>query len=76
MLKITIINCDDKEVQYTWASKREFIDDIDGDNENIPMLDDVLIAVDTDDELNEWWRDSDGITVNDLYEECKRKEEF
>ena len=69
MLKITIINCDDKEVQYTWASKREFIDDIDSDNENIPMLDDVLIAVDTDDEL----RDLDGITVNDLYEECKRK---
>ena len=72
MLKITIINCDDKEVQYTWASKREFIDDIDSDNENIPMLDDVLIAVDTDDEL----RDLDGITVNDLYEECKRKEDL
>lgn len=74
MLEIKVMNCDDKEVQYEWISKREFIDDINSDNENIPMLDDVLTSVDTDDdELNEWWRDKDGIIVNDLYEECKRK---
>ena len=74
MLEITVINCDSKEVQYEWVSKREFIDDIDSDNEIIPMLDDVLTAVDTDDdELHEWWRDSNGIIVNDLYEECKRQ---
>lgn len=74
MLKIKVMNCDDKEVQYKWISKREFIDDIDSDNENIPMLDDVLTSVDTDDdELHEWWRDTDGIIVNDLYKECKRK---
>ena len=74
MLEIKVMNCDDKEVQYKWISKREFIDDIDSDNENIPMLDDVLTSVDTDDdELHEWWRDKDGIIVNDLYKECKRK---
>ncbi len=74
MLEITVLNCDDKEVQYEWASKREFIDDIDSDNEIIPMLDDVLTAVDTDDdELQEWWRNTGGITVGDLYEECNRK---
>ncbi len=74
MLEITVMNCDDKEVQYEWVSKREFIDDIDSDNEIIPMLDDVLTAVDTDDdELQEWWKNTDGITVGDLYEECNRK---
>lgn len=74
MLEITVLNCDDKEVQYEWVSKREFIDDIDSDNEIIPMLDDVLTAVDTDDdELQEWWKNTDGITVGDLYEECNRK---
>lgn len=74
MLEITIMNCDNKEIKYEWASKREFIDDIDSNNENIPMLDDVLIAVDTDDdELHEWWRDLNGITVYDLYEECECK---
>lgn len=74
MLEITVMNCDDKEVQYEWVSKREFIDDIDSDNEIIPMLDDVLTAVDTDDdELQEWWRNTGGSTVGDLYEECNRK---
>ncbi len=74
MLEITVMNCDDKKVQYEWVSKREFIDDIDSDNENIPMLDDVLTAVDTDDdELHKWWKNTDGITVGDLYEECNCK---
>ena len=60
MIEITVLNCDDREVQYEWTSKKEFIDDIDSDNDIIPMLDDVLTAVDTDDdELHEWWRDSD-----------------
>ena len=74
MIEITVINCDDVEVQYKWNSKREFVEDIDSNNDNIPMLDDVLKAVDTDDnEVCTWWRDSNGIIVNDLYEECKRK---
>lgn len=74
MLEITVMNCDDKGVQYEWDTMKSFVEDIDSENENIPMLDDVLTAVDTnDDELHEWWRDSDGITVDDLYEECKRK---
>lgn len=73
MIEITVINCDDIEVQYEWNSKREFVEDIDSENDFIPMLDDVLKAVDTDDdELYTWWRDSNGIIVNDLYEECKR----
>lgn len=72
MIEITVINCDDAEVKYEWNSKREFVEDIDSDNDNIPMLDDVLKAVDTDDdEVHTWWRDSNGIIVNDLYEECK-----
>lgn len=74
MIEITVINCDDKEIQYDWISKRAFVEDIDSDNEDIPMLDDVLKAVDTDDdEVHTWWRDTAGIIVNDLYEECKRE---
>ncbi len=74
MIEITVINCDDKEIQYDWISKRAFVEDIDSDNEDIPMLDDVLKAVDTDDdEVHTWWRDAAGIIVNDLYEECKRE---
>ncbi len=74
MLEITVMNCDDKKVQYEWVSEREFIDDIDSNNENIPMLDDVLTAVDTDDdELHNWWKNTDGMTVDDLYEECNRR---
>ncbi len=72
MIEITVKNCDDKEVQYEWDSMKSFVEDIDGENENIPMLDDVLTAVDTDnDEIAIWWRDSNGIIVNDLYEKCK-----
>ena len=74
MLEITIMNCEDKEVQWEWGSKREFVDTMDGDDYDIPMLDDALTAVDTDDdEIATWWRNSDGITVNDLYEECRRE---
>lgn len=74
MIEITVLNCDDKEVQYSWVSKEALIKDIDSDNEIIPMLDDTLLAVDTDDcELASWWRNSDGIIVDELYEECKRE---
>ncbi len=74
MLEITVINCDDKKIQYEWATKREFVDDIDSDNENIPMLDDVIIAVNTnDEEISIWWSDTHGMIVNDLYKACKRK---
>lgn len=44
------------------------------DNENIPMLDDPLAEVNTqDDNLQLWWRNTDGMTVDDLLEECKQE---
>ena len=74
MLEITVRNCDDKEIQYKWGSKREFVDDINSDNEIIPMLDDDLIEVNTDDdELQNWLKNTNGIIVNDLYKECDRE---
>lgn len=74
MLNIVVINCDDKYIEYEWNSIEVFVSNIDSDNENIPMLDDTLAEVNTDnDELHIWWRDSDGISVNDLYEVCKQK---
>lgn len=74
MLNIVVINCDDKYVEYEWNSMKDFVLDMDSDNENIPMLDDTLVEVNTDNEnLNLWWRDIDYTTVNDLYEECKQE---
>ena len=70
MLNIVVINCDGKYIEYEWDSIESFIKDMESDNENIPMLDDVLAEVNTDnDNLQSWWRDADGIMVN----ECKRK---
>ena len=47
---------------------------MDSDNENIPMLDDALAEVNTDNEnLHLWWRNTDYNTVNDLYKECKQE---
>lgn len=74
MLNIVVINCDNKYVEYEWKSMEDFVSDMDSNNENIPMLDDVLAEVNTDNEnLHLWWRDSDGIFVNDLYEKCKKE---
>ena len=74
MLNIVVINCDDRYVEYEWTSKEAFIEDIKSDNENIPMLDDVLAEVNTqDDNLQLWWRNTDGLTVDDLLEECKQE---
>ena len=73
MLNIVIINCDDKYVEYEWDSLKEFISDMESNKENIPMLDDALVEVNTDsDSLNLWWRNTEYNTVNDLYEECKQ----
>lgn len=70
MLNITIINCDGKYIEYEWDSKESFIKDMKSDNECLPMLDDVLTEVNTDDDtLYSWWRNTDGITVNDLVTE-------
>lgn len=74
MLKIMIINCDGKHVEYEWDSKASFIKDMGGDNEHLPMLDDILAEVNTDDDnLQSWWRDLNEMTVDDLVNECKRK---
>lgn len=74
MLNIVVINCDDKYVEYEWNSMKDFILDMDSDNENIPMLDDTLVEINTDIEnLHLWWRDTGYNTVNDLYEKCKQE---
>lgn len=74
MLNIVIINCDGKYVEYKWNSIEDFILALDSDNEIIPMLDDVLVELETDSEnLGMWWRNTDGMVVNDLYEECKQE---
>lgn len=57
MLNIVVINCDDRYVEYEWTSKEAFIEDMESGNENIPMLDDALAEVNTqDDNLQLWWR--------------------
>ena len=73
MLNIVVINCNDNYVEYEWSSLKDFVSDIDSENENIPMLDDTLVEVNTDNErLNSWWRDTCYDTVNDLYEMCRQ----
>ena len=73
-LNIVVINCDGKYVGYKWISKEAFVKDMESDNENIPMLDDMLEEVVTqDNELLERWVNTGGITVDDLLEECKRE---
>lgn len=74
MLNIVVINCDGKYMEYEWDSIESFIKDMESDNENIPMLDDVLAEINTDnDNLQSWWRDSYGMTVDDLVNECKKR---
>lgn len=73
MLNIVVINYNDNYVEYEWNSLKDFVSDIDSDNENIPMLDDTLVEVNTDNErLNSWWRDTYYDKVNDLYEMCRQ----
>lgn len=74
MLNIVVINCDDVYVEYEWESKEDFVKDMESDNENIPMLDDVLTEVNTqDDNLQLWWINTYWNNVNDLLEECKQE---
>ena len=74
MINIVVINCDGKYVEYEWDSKKAFVRDMQSNNENIPMLDDPLAEVNTqDDNLQLWWRNTDGMTVDDLLEECKQE---
>ena len=74
MLNIVVINCDGKYMEYEWDSIESFIKDMETNNENIPTLDDVLAEVNTDDDdLHSWWGNANGMTVNALVNECKRK---
>lgn len=74
MLNIVVINCDGKYVEYEWTSKEAFVEDMKSNNENIPMLDNALTEVNTQDgNLQLWWRNTDGMTVDDLLEECKQE---
>lgn len=74
MLNIVVINCDGEYVEYEWTSKEAFVKDMKSCNENIPMLDDALTEVNTQDEnLQLWWRNTDGMAVDDLLEECKQE---
>lgn len=75
MLNIVVVNCDEKHVEYEWDSKESFIKDMGSDNEHLPMLDDVLAEVNTDDDtLYSWWRNTDSITVNDLVNELMKSQ--
>lgn len=74
MLNIVVINCDWKYVKYEWGSKEAFVKDMESDNENIPMLDDPIAEINTQDkELQLWWKNTYLLDVNDLVEECKRE---
>lgn len=74
MLNIVVINCDGKYVEYEWTSKETFVEDMESDSEISPMLDDALAEVNTqDDNLQLWWENTDGMTVDDLLEECKQE---
>lgn len=74
MLNIVVINCDGKYVEYEWDSKKAFVQDMQSDNENIPMLDDPITEINTQDkELQLWWENTRSLDVNDLVEECKRE---
>lgn len=73
MLNIVVINCDGKYIEYEWDSIESFIKDMESDNKNIPMFDDVLAEVNTDnDNLQSWWKDADGMIINDLVNQCKK----
>ena len=74
MLNIVGRNWEGKYMEYEWDSIESFIKEIESDNEKIPMLDDVLAEINTDnDNLQSWWRDSYGMTVDDLVNECKKR---
>lgn len=61
-------------MKYEWNSKEAFVKDMESNNEAIPMLDDPLAEVNTqDNNLHLWWRNTDGMTVNDLIEKCKQE---
>lgn len=80
VLNITVRNCDDKCIDYKWPSIEAFVDDMESDNEVIPMLDDMIIEVNTSNHKLQLWcktaafkRITSGITVDDLLDVCKQE---
>lgn len=75
MLKIKVINCDGIVVDYEWNSIADFITAVNSNSETIPMLDDELSDVVTDNSrLNNWWKyHNRSVMVNRLY--CKALDE-
>ena len=75
MLNITIINCDDKFVEFGWDSIKDFLKDMKSDKENIPMLDDTVISIDTENESygEEECRYRGIYDVDDVVEWCRQK---
>lgn len=57
------------------AGLEAFVEDMESDNEIIPMFDDILLEVNTpDDNLQLWWKNEDFLSeISDLLEECKRE---
>ena len=66
MLNIIVENCNGKLIKYELDNVLNFVLDMESDNEILPMLDDVLVEVETDNnELYDWWKDkSEGLVSN------------
>lgn len=72
MVNIIVFNCDDRYVEYVWDSKEDFVKDMESNNENIPMLDDKIVEVNTEDNtLQSWYKNRGEITVDVFLEKCK-----
>lgn len=74
MLNITVINCDDKKILYEYDTSLDFVRTMESNSEVIPMLDDVICELEaTCNSTMEWWRDTNGLTVNDLLKFLKKQ---
>lgn len=67
------MNCDDVFAEYEWENKEMFLQEMESDSEDIPMLDDPVITLDIDSVSysEEECKDLGIYTVSDLVEWCK-----
>ena len=70
MLTLLIRNCDNESIGYEWKSLEGFVEDMDSEKFDIPMLDDEIIEVRICTMVVE---NSVLQTVNDLYELLKEQ---
>ena len=77
MLNIMVMNCDDVFEEYEWENKEMFLQEMESDSEDIPMLDDPVITLDIESVScdEEECKDLGIYTASDLAEWCKNKEE-